>query len=168
VTFAHFAFLHILRVSRLCIFACFVFPCISHIFVHFAFQIPRVFHTFRVSDSSHFHASHILCTFCDLTVCNLRTRISRGFRVSTYFAFWRFSHFDMRYHAPPWDPSHSIRMSCPHPPRSIGVYFTLFHLHYIIYVLAFPFMFTYPIMCLYYITLVHLVLPTRLRSWELA
>jgi hypothetical protein len=45
-------------------------------------------------------------------------------------------------------------MSCPHPPRSIGAYFILFHSHYIIYVFTFPFMFTYLIMCLYYITLV--------------
>jgi len=34
-------------------------------------------------------------------------------------------------------------MSCPHPPRSIGVYFALFHSHYIIYVFAFPFMFVW-------------------------
>jgi len=70
----------------------------------------------------------------------------------------------MRYHVPPWDPSHSVRMSCPHPPWSIGAYLTLFHSHYIIYVLAFPFMFIYLIMCLYYITLVRLALLTRLRG----
>jgi len=55
-------------------------------------------------------------------------------------------------------------MSCPHPPRSIGAYFTLFHSHYIIYVFTFPFMFTYLVMCLYYITLVRLALPTQLRA----
>jgi len=70
----------------------------------------------------------------------------------------------MRYRAPPWDPSHSVHMSCPHPPRSIGAYLTWFHSHYITYVLAFTFMFIYLIMCLYYITLVRLALLTRPRG----
>jgi len=70
----------------------------------------------------------------------------------------------MRYRAPPWDPPHSVRMSCPHPPRSIGAYLTLFHSHSIIYAFAFPSMFIYLTSCLHYITLVRLALLTRLRG----
>jgi len=117
------------------------------------------FRAFRVSDSSRFHASHELCTS--------RNPTQFAIRALTYlagFAFSRFSHFDMRYRVPPWDPSHSVCMSCPHPPRSIGAYLTWFHSHYITYVLAFTFMFIYLIMCLYYITLVCLALLTQLRG----
>jgi len=151
-------FSHILRVSHFRVFACFAFPRIS--------RISRISH-FRFLAFS--RISHIACISRSHTVRISRTRISRGFRISTYFAFRVFTfscflHFDMHYHVPPWDPSHSVHMSCPHPPRSIGAYFTLFHSHYIIYVFAFPFMFTYLVMCLYYITLVHLVLPTWLRG----
>jgi hypothetical protein len=138
---ACFAFPHILRISRISRFRFLAFSRISHIVC-----ISRS-HTVRIS----------------------RTYISCGFHISVYFtfrifAFSHFSRFDMCYRVPPWDPSHSVCMSCPHPPRSIGAYFTLFHLHYIIYVFAFPFMFTYLVMCLYYITLVRLALPTRLRG----
>jgi len=139
-------------------FVIFAFSRISHILCisHFRFlMFSRISHIAYISQSHTVHISH--------------TRISCRFRISVYFAFrvFAFSHFlrfDMCYREPPWDPSHSVCMSCPHPPRSIGVYFTLFHLHYIIYVFAFPFMFTYLVMCLYYITLVRLVLPTQLQG----
>jgi len=135
------------------IFACFVFLRISHILRILRFRFLALS---RISHIAHILRSH--------TVRNSHTCISRGFCISAYFAFSHFLRFDMRYCTPPWDPSHSVCMSCPHPPSSIGAYFTLFHLHYIIYVLAFPFMFTYPIMCLYYITLVRLALPTWLQG----
>jgi len=159
-----FAFSHISHTSRILHF------CASRILACFAFRIYRVFcvlasfasHAFRVSDSSRFHASHELCTSRDPTQFVIRALAY--LTCFAYFAFSRFSRFDMRYRVPPWDPSHSIRMSCPHPPRSIGAYLTWFHSHYITYVLAFTFMFIYLIMCLYYITLVCLALLTRLRG----
>jgi hypothetical protein len=69
-------------------------------FVHFAFS-----HVSRISRIRHISRSH--------TVRNSRTHVSRGFRIFAhfaYFAFSRFSRFDMRYRAPPWDPSHSVRI----------------------------------------------------------
>jgi cellulose synthase/poly-beta-1,6-N-acetylglucosamine synthase-like glycosyltransferase len=123
-------------------------------FVIFAFSHFRTFRIFAYI--AHFAFSHISRISCSC--------IYRVFCVSAYFAFSCFLRFDMCYCVPPWDPLHSVRISCPHPPRSIGAYFTLFHSHYIIYVLAFPFMFNYLIMYLYYITLVHLALPTWLRG----
>jgi hypothetical protein len=146
------------RPSRFRGFGVLAFPHISH---------SRVFRAFRVSDSSRFRAFRVSDSSQSHTVRNSRTRISRRLRILAHFAYFAFSHFlrfDMRYHAPPWDPSHSIRMSCPHPPRSIGAYLTWFHSHYITYVLAFTFMFIYLIMCLYYITLACLALLTRLRG----
>jgi hypothetical protein len=162
--FAVCAFLRF-RASR--VFACFAFLRISYFayFTHLTFShLSRILHfrflTFsRISQIMHISRSH--------TVRNSRTHISHRFHILAhfvYFAFSRFLRFDMRYHAPPWDPSHSVRMSCPHPPRSIGVYLTWFHSCYITYVLAFTFMFIYLIMCLYYITLVCLALLTQLRG----
>jgi len=146
-TFVIFAFS---RISRFCASRVF---CISRI-LHFRFLAFSC-----ISWIMHISRSH--------TVRNSHTCISRGFHISTHLAYSAFSHFscfDMCYRSPPWDPSHSVHMSCPHPPRSIGAYLTLFHSHYIIYVLAFPLMFIYLIMCLYYITLVCLALLTRLRG----
>jgi hypothetical protein len=105
--------------------------------------------------------------FVHLTYCMHFTIPQFAFCALAYLARFRisyFSRFDMRYRAPPRDPLHSVHMSCPHLPRSIGAYFTLFHSHYIIYVFTFPFMFTYLIMCLYHITLVCLALPTWFRA----
>jgi len=119
----------------------------------------RVFARFAFS-----HISRI-SRFCALRVFNISHISHFAYIVSfAHFTFSHFSRFDMRYCAPPWDPSHSVRMSCPHPPRSIGAYLILFHSHSIIYVFAFPFMFIYLIMCLYYITLVRLALLTWLRG----
>jgi len=53
-------------------------------FAHFAFQIPRVFRAFCVSDSLHFHASHILRTFHDPTQFVIRAL--------TYLAGFMFLH----------------------------------------------------------------------------
>jgi len=139
----------------------------SHIFAHLAFSRVRISHISRIS-RFRFLAfsciSRIMHISRSHTVRNSHTRISRRFHILAHFAFSRFSRFDMRYCAPPWDPSHSVRMSCPHPPRSIGAYLTWFHSHYITYILAFTFMFIYLIMCLYYITLVCLALLTQLRG----
>jgi hypothetical protein len=160
--FARFASLHISRLSR-----------ISRSRVSRAFRILASLAHFRISRNSRFRflafsrISRIMYISHSHTVRNSRTCVSCGFRIFAhfaYFAFSRFSHFDMRYRAPPRDPSHSVRMSCPHPPRSIGAYLTLFHSHSIIYVFAFPSMFIYLTSCLYYITLVHLALLTRLRG----
>jgi hypothetical protein len=139
--------LDLLKHGNLCDFCVFAFSHVSCFRASCVFTHLTYCAHFVIPHSSYFVHSHI-------------SRVSH-FRV---FCISRFLRFDMRYRAPPWDPLHSIRMSCPHPPRSIGVYFTLFHLHYIIYVFAFPFMFTYLVMCLYYITLVRLALPTWLRG----
>jgi hypothetical protein len=156
---AHLAFsriLHTLHVSHFHAFRIYRTFRILASFAHFAFQIPRVFaHLMNYAHLAILHSSHS------------HTHISRRFRILAHFAYFtlsHFSHFDMRYRTPPWDPSHSVRMSCPHPPWSIGAYLTWFHSHYITYVFAFTFMFIYLIMCLYYITLVCLALLTRLQG----
>jgi hypothetical protein len=160
--FSHFHGFRILAFPRISHFHAFCIHCTFRIFAyfayfaHFTFQIPRVFaHLTKYAHLVILHSLHS------------RTHISRRFRILVHFAYFalsRISRFNMCYCAPPWDPSHSVHMSCPHPPWSIGAYLTWFHLHYITYVFAFTFMFIYLIMCLYYITLVCLALLTRLRG----
>jgi hypothetical protein len=128
-------------------------------FTHFAFSCTLHCHTFHISDTSCFRTSHILHTF--------RNPTQFAFCALTYLMHFAFLHSCV---------FHILTRTTVHLPRICripfacpalilqGPYFTLFHLHYIIYVFTFPFMFTYLIMCLYYITLVHLALPTWLQA----
>jgi len=142
-----FTILHISRIS-----------CVSHfrIFAYFAFSdilcILRS-RTFRISRSCIFRISH--------------THISRAFHIFAYFAF-HISHsciFCALTHA----TMHLLGSIAFHShvlSSSSEVNWCVFHfvslaLHH---VFTFPFMFTYLVMCLYYITLVHLVLPTWLQA----
>jgi len=61
---ARFAFSHFSHVSHSHVF---------RVFHAFVFQIPHVFCAFHISDSSRFHASHILHTFRDPTQFIIRT-----------------------------------------------------------------------------------------------